>query len=132
MNWGIDVLSMSRFHNGKTDLAVSGPNEGNNIGWPRTGFSGTMGAARAAVGKGIPAIAFSGDVEHKEHWNEPVSMHSHLYAQLATVITQQLLESGPPFLPEGIFLNVNFPHIDKYEETCRELSDFSFHLTRLQ
>jgi 5'-nucleotidase len=48
----IDVLGL------KPDLVVSGTNEGQNIG-PFTTISGTVGAAKQAVRKGIPAFASS-------------------------------------------------------------------------
>ena len=40
------------------DLVVSGINEGQNLG-PAVDFSGTVGASRAAVRRGIPALAVS-------------------------------------------------------------------------
>jgi len=48
----IDVLHL------KPNLVVSGTNEGQNIG-PFTTISGTVGAAKQAVRKGIPAFATS-------------------------------------------------------------------------
>jgi 5'-nucleotidase len=48
----IDVLHLT------PDLVVSGTNEGQNIG-PFTEISGTVGAAKQAVRKGIPALASS-------------------------------------------------------------------------
>ncbi|WCO65580.1 5'/3'-nucleotidase SurE [Iamia majanohamensis] len=41
------------------DLVVSGINEGQNLG-PLVDISGTVGAARAAVAAGVPALALSG------------------------------------------------------------------------
>lgn len=46
------------FSDGAPDLVVSGSNDGVNIG-PVTLFSGTIGAARTAAARGIPAIAVS-------------------------------------------------------------------------
>jgi 5'-nucleotidase len=40
------------------DLVVSGINEGQNVG-PLVDVSGTIGAARAAVARGVPALALS-------------------------------------------------------------------------
>jgi 5'-nucleotidase len=42
----------------KPDLVVSGINQGQNLG-PMADLSGTVGAARAAVARGIPAVAVS-------------------------------------------------------------------------
>jgi 5'-nucleotidase len=47
----------------RPDLVVSGINFGQNIG-PLAGLSGTVGAARAASGLGIPAIAASQGVDN--------------------------------------------------------------------
>lgn len=49
LDGGIDVIP---------DLVMSGVNAGQNIG-PLTDVSGTVGAARAAVAKGVPALAVS-------------------------------------------------------------------------
>ena len=51
----IDELEMT------PDLVVSGINEGQNVG-PLVDVSGTIGAARAAVARGIPALALSASV----------------------------------------------------------------------
>jgi 5'-nucleotidase len=42
----------------EADLVVSGINEGQNVG-PAVDLSGTVGAARAAVARGVPALAVS-------------------------------------------------------------------------
>ena len=46
----------------RPDLVVSGVNNGANLG-PLAGVSGTVGAARAAFGRGIPALAASQGVD---------------------------------------------------------------------
>jgi len=45
----------------KPDLVVTGINEGQNLG-PLVDLSGTVGAARAAVAKGVPALATSAGI----------------------------------------------------------------------
>jgi 5'-nucleotidase len=55
----IDELEMT------PDLVVSGINEGQNVG-PLVDVSGTIGAARAAVARGIPALALSASVTEFE------------------------------------------------------------------
>lgn len=55
----IDELEMT------PDLVVSGINEGQNVG-PLVDVSGTIGAARAAVARGIPALALSASVAEFE------------------------------------------------------------------
>ncbi len=44
------------------DLVVSGVNEGQNLG-PVVDVSGTVGAARAAVDRGVPALALSSGID---------------------------------------------------------------------
>ena len=87
-----------------------------------------MWAAAAAVEMGVPAIAFSGGIVDGNPWNAPVPMHSRVYAQLATKVTETLLNSGAPYLPEGTLLNVNFP--DPYFGKCHNIHQFRFALTR--
>jgi broad specificity polyphosphatase/5'/3'-nucleotidase SurE len=56
-------------------------------------------------------------------------LHSQVYAEAATIITKRVLDSGPPYLPENTFLNINFPKVD--EENCYNVSDWKYALTRL-
>lgn len=82
------------------DLVISGINKGENIGraaW----YSGTLGAAREAVLRGVPAIALSLELD----WEDPKPDW-----QAAAEWTKPLIDTvrqNP--LPEGILLNVNFP-----------------------
>lgn len=46
-------------YEGRPDLVVSGINAGQNLGWVSNELSGTVGAARAAAVRGVPAIAVS-------------------------------------------------------------------------
>lgn len=46
-------------YDGRPDVVVSGINAGQNIGWVANELSGTVGAARAAAVRGVPAIAAS-------------------------------------------------------------------------
>jgi 5'-nucleotidase len=59
ITWAIDQHGISF----RPDLVVSGINFGQNIG-PLAGESGTVGAARAAVARGIPALAASQGVDN--------------------------------------------------------------------
>jgi len=82
------------------NLVISGINRGENIGraaW----YSGTLGAAREAVLRGVPAIALSLELD----WKDPKPDW-----QAAAEWTKPLIDTlrqNP--LPEGILLNVNFP-----------------------
>jgi 5'-nucleotidase len=59
IRWAIDQHGISF----RPDLVVSGINFGQNIG-PLAGLSGTVGAARAAAARGIPALAASQGVDN--------------------------------------------------------------------
>jgi 5'-nucleotidase len=106
--WSVDATPASVTAVGLTvvldsdppDLVISGINKGENIGraaW----YSGTLGAAREAVLRGIPAIAFSIELD----WSDPRPDWT-AAAALAKPIVDTVRSGG---LPEGILLNVNFP-----------------------
>lgn len=126
MRYGIQNLS-SEFFGSSPDIAVAGPNVGTNLGIVTT-VSGTVGAATEAVKEGIPAIAFSGTSGSQTAWNAPVEPYVTIYADLSTTLTQALTSSGMPYLPEDVFLNVNFPAVD---DRCSKLEDFQFVLSRI-
>lgn len=46
---------------------------------------------------------------------------------MATFLTYTLIASGKPYLPEKVYLNVNFGAVD--EAVCRSAADFKFTLT---
>ncbi|KAL2869073.1 5'/3'-nucleotidase SurE [Aspergillus lucknowensis] len=127
IKYGIETLS-PQFFDGPPDLAVSGPNVGNNLGLT-VYLSGTVGAATyAASTGGIPAIAFSGESGTATAWNAETPTYSTVYSELAAKLTDRLVASGTPYLPENIWLNVNFPAVD---ETCASADAFSFVLSRI-
>lgn len=80
------------------DLVVSGINAGSNAG-RNVLHSGTVGAVIEGLFRGIPGIAFS-----CENAEEP---NFHVAIKYVTEVIQFVLENP---LPEGSFLNVNFPH----------------------
>ena len=92
-----------------------------------TFFSGTVGAAIEAIGLGVPAIAFSGAEGDETAWNASVPAYSTIYAELSTLVVDTLISSGTPYLPDGIWLNVNYPETTG----CTSVSDFSFVLSRI-
>jgi hypothetical protein len=91
--------------------------------------SQTVGAATEAVKEGIPGIAFSGDSGDPIPWNEPAETYHKVYADLSTTVTRAVVDSGKPYLPRNVWLNVNFPSVD--DSVCSSASDFSFVLTRI-
>ncbi|OJJ42823.1 hypothetical protein ASPZODRAFT_76159 [Penicilliopsis zonata CBS 506.65] len=129
MQYGIDTLGPKFFDDSAPALAVTGPNVGTNLGLVVL-FSGTVGAAVSAAASGIPAIAFSGDTGSQTAWDvSPVPLYSQVYAELATNLTDHLVASGTPYLPDDIWLNVNFPAVD--DDTCNSADQFSFVLSRI-
>jgi 5'-nucleotidase len=91
------------------DLVVSGINEGQNLG-PVVNASGTVGAAKAAVGRGLPALAASAGE------TEPVGQAATIppdYDTAATLVVQWVtahrnaLLAGPP--SPATVVNLNTP-----------------------
>lgn len=77
------------------DLVVSGINEGANTG-NIAHYSGTVGAAKEAVLRGIPSIATSQDARQDYA----------LSARITAAVVRQVLAEG---LPQGVFLSINIP-----------------------
>lgn len=126
IRYGLQNLSEPTF-SGPADLAVAGPNVGTNLGLV-TQVSGTVGAVTEAAKLGFPALAFSGDSGSQTAWNAHVEPYMTIYADLSTNVTKTLVDSGKPYLPKGIWLNVNFP---KVEGKCKKAKDFKFVLSRI-
>jgi hypothetical protein len=110
-------------------LVVSGPNVGTNL-WLQVPFSGTVGiAAYAAHDAKIPSIAFSGASDGTLAYDTvPVPARSLVYAALAQNFTDAILAAGQPYLPDDVWLNVNFP---KVEGSCTDPSKFTWVLSRI-
>ncbi len=110
--WSVDATPASVTAVGLTvvlvddppDLVISGINKGENIGraaW----YSGTLGAAREAVLRGLPAIALSLELD----WSDPQPDW-----KSAARLTKPLVDAIRQHpLPDGILLNVNFPRDTK-------------------
>ncbi|KAI0128975.1 survival protein sure-likephosphatase/nucleotidase-like protein [Xylariales sp. AK1849] len=129
VRYGIDTFGPQIWNGEAPELVVSGPNVGGNL-WLEVPFSGTVGVAVYSVHEaGIPAIAFSGGSSGNLAWNtSPVPTRSLVYAQLAEELTEVILASGTPYLPEDVWLNVNFPEV---EGDCTDASKFSWVLSRI-
>ncbi|TPX12273.1 uncharacterized protein E0L32_006920 [Thyridium curvatum] len=129
VRYGIDTFGPQFWQGRKPELVVTGPNVGSNL-WLAVPFSGTVGAAVYAAHEArIPAIAFSGASDGKLAWDaSPPPLRSLLYAQLATQLTDAVLASGAPYLPDDVFLNVNFP---KAEGACTRPAAFKWVLSRV-
>jgi len=88
----------------KPDLVLSGINRGPNLG-DDVSYSGTVSAALEAAVMGIPAVAFS-------HIKPSADSDYQDGAELARGLAAKVLEEG---LPDGNYLNVNFPAVPRGE-----------------
>ncbi|KAI4869032.1 sure-like protein [Hypoxylon rubiginosum] len=129
VRYGIDTIAPQFFNGEAPELIVSGPNVGSNL-FLSVPFSGTVGVAVYATHEaGIPALAFSGASDGTLAFNtSPVPARSTVYAQLATQLTNAVLDAGAPYLPEDVWLNVNFP---KVEGDCTDPANFEWVLSRI-
>ncbi|KAG6355184.1 hypothetical protein INS49_004265 [Diaporthe citri] len=129
IRYGINSIGPGRWGGAAPELAVTGPNVGSNV-YLQVQFSGTVGAACYAVGEaGLPAIAFSGLTDGTLAWNTvPVPARSLIYADLAANLTNAIIDAGAPYLPPGIFLNVNFPEVTG---ECTTADAFKFVMSRI-
>lgn len=108
MLYGLDIAAMKRW--GKApDLVLSGPNEGQNVGYIVL-TSGTVSNAQWAASRGIPAIALSAGMNTVDH-HGLANPNSAQVAKLSVDLLRALFTraGNGPVLPAGIALNVNFP-----------------------
>jgi 5'-nucleotidase len=115
--YGIDIAGLAKWKAGP-DLVISGPNIGNNLGGV-TPHSGTVGAAIAALNRGIPAIAVSGA-------NGNVAA-APLLAEITLRIVTAFENQGRITLPAGVGLNVNVPVLD----SKRTAASYRFAFTQI-
>ncbi len=103
--YGLDVAAQEVWGQ-DPDLLISGPNEGNNLGYMNNN-SGTLGAAMIALSRGVPSIAVSASSSTA---SDPEQ--SQLVANTVVDIVAQLeaqRPQGQPLLPAYTGLNVNTP-----------------------
>ncbi|KAI1381469.1 sure-like protein [Hypoxylon crocopeplum] len=129
VRYGIDTFAPQIWNGQGPELVVSGPNVGSNL-FLAVQFSGTVGVAvYSSHEAGIPALAFSGASDGNLAWTtNPVPARSTVYAQLATTLTNAVLDAGAPYLPEDVWLNVNFPEV---EGDCTDPANFKWVLSRI-
>ena len=106
--YGIDIAAQTRW--GKApDLVISGPNEGQNIGYIVL-TSGTVSNVQYAGTRGIPAIAMSGGMDTMSGPALDNAKSAMIAARGADLVAQlDARAKGGPLLPAGVVLNVNFP-----------------------
>ncbi|KAF6805946.1 5 3 -nucleotidase family protein [Colletotrichum sojae] len=130
MRYGITQFGPEIWDGQGPELAVSGPNVGSNL-WLSVLWSGTVGAAvYASKEKKVPAIAFSCASSGVLPWNtEPVPTRSSVYGELAARFVDKIVSGGAPYLPEDVFLNVNFPQVT--DDECNDPEEFKWVLSRI-
>lgn len=96
---------------------------------PTVLLSGTVGAATEAALERVPGIAFSGATGSQVAYTTATETYQAVYAALSANVTRTLVGSGKPYLPDGIWLNVNYPGVD--DSTCASVDAFSFVLSRI-
>ena len=104
------LLGISGILDGRPDLVVSGTNKGKNVG-PDTPFSGTVGAAIAALRAGLPAIAMSTKPPVNDETDPRFAEHFQNVADFAVRLIDRLktVNPAPGVLPKRTALNVNYP-----------------------
>ena len=93
----------------KPDLLLSGPNEGQNLGFA-VFLSGTLGATHSAILNNIPAVAVSAGSKPKD--DAEAIAYAKLVAAKTVAIVEQLEAhaNGGPLLGEKTGFNVNLPN----------------------
>lgn len=126
MRYGIQNLT--NILGGNADLAVAGFNVGGNAGGTVL-ISGTVGAATEASKLGVPALAFSGATGSQVGWTTATQTYQQVYADLSANVTNTLIKAGTPYLPQGIWFNVNYPSVSGSK--CSTTGAFKFVLSRI-
>ena len=118
---GLDYVIPNFTNFKEPDLVVAGPNFGTNLGPFLYTLSGTAGYTYASVGRGYPAIAFSGgnSEQRSYQWINKTTASGHpdpatIQAQLAVKVVQALVKNtkkGERLMPLGYGISVNTPFI---------------------
>lgn len=134
MQYGVEKFGPQLWNDSAPDLAVTGIDFGTNLdisnAWSTTGFL----AAWPVNKHGIPTIAFSAVHPEREDFNDWLpdwkkAEHGHIvFTELANRVVEEIIGSGKPYLPDGVYLNVNFP---KIREQCQTADKFRFIITRV-
>lgn len=131
IQYGLDVLS-PRYFGGPPDVVLTGTNQGFNLGLAYL-VSGTYGAAKYAISKGVPGLAFSAGDESIRPYTElgGPEDQANVYAEMIMHLLSYLeksVKSGQPLLPRRTGLNVNFP--SAVERGC-QANDSKWVMSRL-
>ncbi len=112
--YALDKLVPERWGKG-ADLVISGPNYGYNLGSAAMD-SGTISAARYAIGRGVPAIAVSNGHKPTKFRGYQDLKEGNIDFEIADVVVRLVVQletrakqDRKPLLPPGVGLNVNIP-----------------------
>lgn len=106
---GLDVVAQKRWGRAP-DLVLSGPNEGQNVGYIVL-TSGTVSNAQYAAMRGIPAVALSAGENTRDDPGLANPLSPAVARLSADFVASLDRRAGKgPMLPPGIALNVNFPN----------------------
>lgn len=113
-------------------MVLSGTNQGFNLGLAYLA-SGTFAAAKYAISKGVPGLAFSSGNNAIRPYTELKGQEDQasIYAEMIMQLVSQLqkdIASNQSLLPSGVGLNVNFPNATRHQ--CTALNS-SWKQTRL-
>ncbi len=97
------------------DLVLSGVNVGDNLTLQHIFYSGTVAAAIEASLLGIPAIAFSAQINSFNEFDDPKLRE--VITGFARKLVTGVLEKG--WIPGIDVINVNFPNIKNYRNCVR-------------
>ncbi|MDD3976943.1 5'/3'-nucleotidase SurE [Methanomicrobium antiquum] len=102
------------------DLVVSGVNIGENLSFESVMTSGTIGAALEAANHGVPAVAFSLQVEDQgDKFDDPkyITLDFEESKKAIIDICRKLLKNGFPESSDVINVNIPKTFLGKYEVT---------------
>jgi len=112
----VDALHLAiAVHKFQPDVVLSGVNVGENLSIQHVVYSGTLAVAIEAALMGIPALAFSADVEVFEEFDDPIVVA--MVRCVARELTRYVLNYG---LPRGVdLLSINFPSPERFKGCIR-------------
>ena len=113
------ILAVNDLMPGKPDLILSGVNRGANLGEDVT-YSGTVAGALQGMAMGIRSVALS---QTLLRYHDEVRAPWETAIEHAPGILQRLVE-GP--WPDGVVMNINFPHLAPDEVKAVEVTRQGF------
>ncbi|KAJ6441477.1 porphobilinogen deaminase protein [Purpureocillium lavendulum] len=126
MKYGVHLFGKQRWDT-LPELVISGPNVKYSVG--DLLFPTDDAVARIVRNDKVPGIIFFASDDENVAWNSTKRpRRSLVQADLATHLLNTITKPGVPYLPEGVYLKVNF---HKVEGKCNDASKFRWILTRI-